>query len=265
MEHLSPDGKLAFITPTSWVGKKSNTKKADWTPFTDNHVELYKILSPDEKKLHFSGVGSGFGYFILSSGKGKTKIILEDGSEVEYTLVEGEPLPNRLTPVSFAIHNKLSKTEKIIFNANLTFHSQTLKRKQIVSDTPNSIYQYKTYYSHNLIRYTSKKQDIYSLTKVMIPNVGSIKNAWVSNDCNITEDVAYIPVSCEEEGKNAIKVLNSKLFKYIGALYRTGRNLGLAIKFLPKLDFSKVWTDQEIYDHFSLTQEEIDYIESNVK
>lgn len=46
---------------------------------------------------------------------------------------------------------------------------------------------------------------------------------------------------------------------------RSGRNLGLALKFFPELDFTRTWTDQELYQHFNLTQEEIDYIESVVK
>jgi hypothetical protein len=31
------------------------------------------------------------------------------------------------------------------------------------------------------------------------------------------------------------------------------------------LDMSKQWLDSEIYKHFNLTQEEIDYVEDNVK
>ena len=34
---------------------------------------------------------------------------------------------------------------------------------------------------------------------------------------------------------------------------------------LPKIDLSKSWTDEELYKYFNLTQEEIDYIESQVK
>ena len=43
---------------------------------------------------------------------------------------------------------------------------------------------------------------------------------------------------------------------------RMSKNL---ISKIPALDFTKVWTNKAIYEYFSLTQEEIDYIESNVK
>ena len=265
MEHLNQGGKLMFITPTSWVGKQSNTKKADWSPFTDNHVELYKVLNRAEKEQHFGGVGSSFGYYILSTGSGLTKIVFEDGSFVDYRLVAKEPLPNTITKTSFSIHQKIATANKLQFESTFKFHSQVLKKKGIVSDVKSKTFKYTTYFSHNLIRYTSEKQDIYSDVKVMIPNVGTIANAWVDTDCNLTEDVTFVKVGNLQDGQNLISILKSKLFLYIGNQYRSGRNLGLAMKFLPALDTSQTWTDSTIYKHFDLTQEEIDYVESNLK
>lgn len=265
MEVLSQNGKLLFITPTSWVGKQSNTKKANWNSFTDNHVELYKVLSKQEKEKHFGSVGSSFGYYILSKGKGLTQIVFEDGSTTGYQLVAKEPLPNTITKIGFSIHQKIAKAPKLHFESSFKFHSQVLKKKAIVSDVKKGEFKYKTYFSHNLIRYTSEKQDIYSDVKVMIPNVGTIANAWVDSNCNLTEDVTFVTVKDAKEGNNLVSILKSKLFLYIGSQYRSGRNLGLAMKFLPKLDAGKKWTDAKIYDHLGLTQEEIDYVESNFK
>jgi methylase of polypeptide subunit release factors len=265
MEHLAQDGKLMFITPTSWVGKQSNTKKADWSSFTDNHVELYKVLNKAEKEKHFGGVGSSFGYYILSKGKGLTKIVFEDGTTSNYQLVPKEPLPNTITKTSFSIHQKIANVKKLQFESSFKFHSQVLKQKGIVSDVKGGVFKHTTYFSHNLIRYTSEKQDIYADIKVMIPNVGTIANAWVGSNCNLTEDVTFVKVNSVQEGDNLVLILKSKMFLYIGNQYRSGRNLGLAIKFLPLLDMSKQWLDSEIYKHFNLTQEEIDYVEDNVK
>ena len=265
MEHLSANGKLVFITPTSWVGKQSNTKKADWSSFTDNHVELYKVLNRAEKEQHFGGVGSSFGYYILSKGSGLTKIVFEDGSSANYQLVAKEPLPNTITKTSFSIHQKIANVKKLQFESSFKFHSQVLKKKGIVSDVKSGAFKHTTYFSHNLIRYTSEKQDIYSDIKVMIPNVGTIANAWVSSNCNLTEDVTFVKVNSILDGENLVSILKSKLFLYIGSQYRSGRNLGLAMKFLPLLNMSKKWTDEAIYKHFGLTQEEIDYVEANVK
>jgi len=37
-----------------------------------------------------------------------------------------------------------------------------------------------------------------------------------------------------------------------------------AYQFVPLQDFSKPWTDEELYKKYKLTQEEIDYIEDNI-
>jgi hypothetical protein len=39
----------------------------------------------------------------------------------------------------------------------------------------------------------------------------------------------------------------------------------LVWKVIPKIDLSKTWSDNELYELFGLTQEEIEYIEATVK
>jgi hypothetical protein len=262
MSLLKDDGKLSFISPTSWVGKQTNTKKADFSPFTDDHVELYKPLSNQEKKEYFGDVGSSFCYYVLSKGQGKTKIVFEDGKSTSYQLVNSEPLPNSISNLSFSIHKKIANLDKFDFRSNFKFHSQVLKNKKLVSDNKTKNYPYTTYYSHNLIRYASERQDIYSDLKVMIPNVGTISNAWIDSNCNLTEDVRYIIITNKTQANTLLTVLKSKLYQYIGSQYRSGRNLGMAMNFLPSLDLTQTWDDASIYKHFNLTQNEIDYIES---
>lgn len=263
LDCLDTNGKLAFITPMSWVGKVTNTSKADFSPFTDNHVEYLKVLTADEVDTYFKGVGSSFGYYVLSNGKGVTKLVLDDNSIVNYQLKTGEPLPKKLNQHSVSVHQKISSRPKIAFNANFKMHSQVLKKKNIISDEKNSTFCYTTYYSHNLIRYSSEKHELFDKIKVMIPIVGTLKNAWSDKNCNFTEDVRFLTVDTAEEANNMLGVFKSKLFLYLGAQYRSGRNLGLALQFLPRLDFTKSWTDEALYKHFNLTHEEIEYVESN--
>jgi len=260
---LDNNGKLAFITPTSWIGKITKTSKANFSPFTDNHVEYLKVLTSEEVDTYFKGVGSSFGYYVLSNGTGVTNLVLDDNSIVPYQLKLGEPLPKKLNQHSVSVHQKVSTSPKVLFNANFKMHSQVLKKKKIVSDDKNDTFCYTTYYSHNLIRYSSEKHELFDKIKVMIPIVGTLKNAWTDKNCNFTEDVRFLTVDTQEEADNMIKVFKSNLFLYLGAQYRSGRNLGLALQFLPSLDFTKSWTDEALYKHFNLTTEEIQYVESN--
>lgn len=264
-KYLKENGELIFITPTSWVGKVTNTAKANFDVFNKNHVKLFKPLSDKEVATYFNGVGSSFGYFIVSRGSGDTKLILENNMVEYYKLPVGEPLPNVLNQDSFSIHKKISILQKFEFVANYRMHSQVLKKKEIISDTQTDEFCYKTYYSHNLIRYSSKQHDLFGKIKVMIPIVGTIKNCWAEKNCNFTEDIRFVVVDNDTQAKNLVSILNSKFYQYIGTNYRSGRNLGFVLHFLPYLNYNKSWQDAEIYKHFNLTQAEISYVESIVK
>ena len=57
----------------------------------------------------------------------------------------------------------------------------------------------------------------------------------------------------------------TKFFRYVFHLFGgVDVRAGVFRKF-PRIDFTRAWTDQELYAHFGLTQEEIDYIEATVK
>ena len=45
----------------------------------------------------------------------------------------------------------------------------------------------------------------------------------------------------------------------------TQYQLSQILNYIPVEDFSQDWDDSKIYKHFGLTQEEIDYVEANVK
>jgi site-specific DNA-methyltransferase (adenine-specific) len=74
-------------------------------------------------------------------------------------------------------------------------------------------------------------------------------------------------VSDRAEADNLIGFLESKIIRFIvktlkGAVASNSHTL---FSHFPNLGFNKTWTDAELYAHFNLTQEEIDYIEATVK
>jgi len=229
---LIKDGCAMFLTPTSWVGRITKTVKSNYTAFTDNHIVMYKPLSKTECNTHFNKVGSSFGYYIIKKGTGTTKLYLEDGV-VQHKFKTGEPLPTTLTKQSYTLHKKISQCKKYNVQSIFECHGQKLKNNSQVSDVQTELYIYKTHYSHNLIRYTINKSSIYNTPKVLIPQTGTLQNAWYSDQCNITEDVKYIIVKDKEEGEALVNKLNSDLFKYINKEYRPGRNLVAILNFLP--------------------------------
>lgn len=72
--------------------------------------------------------------------------------------------------------------------------------------------------------------------------------------------------SSKEEAEHLSTYLKCKLVLFIYNKTKTSRTLrSPQLKFIPKVPLDRSWTDKEIYKHFSLTQEEIDYVESNIR
>ena len=65
--------------------------------------------------------------------------------------------------------------------------------------------------------------------------------------------------------ENIKKYLLSNIVKFLNIFYREGRYAYNVFRNIPSIDLSRKWTDQELYEYFDLTQEEINYIESQVK
>jgi hypothetical protein len=119
-------------------------------------------------------------------------------------------------------------------------------------------------YSRVLVsEYSKDNETTYGKLKVVLNYSGGFigeKYMFLSRNM-IGKQMFGIIVENEEQGNNLINIYSSKLFTwYIGAEKSGGFNSG--IYKLPKMDNTKSWTDNEIYEYFNLTDKEIDYIES---
>jgi hypothetical protein len=172
--------------------------------------------------------------------------------------------PGQLEPINLAIHNKLKPFAKIEFIKSCEFHNQGLKKKKRVSDVQSADFPYTHHVSAAITRYTSVKFSMHDTWKVMVPLTSTIDKAVIDNNCGHGEDMLSLYVTDEDTAKNIKSVFNTKFYKFIGKLYKNGRNQPLQNLF-PVVDFSRAWTNTELYQLFGLTQEEIDYVEANVK
>lgn len=73
------------------------------------------------------------------------------------------------------------------------------------------------------------------------------------------------PFSNQKEAENAITYIQTKFFHFMFGLKKITQNTtSKSYEFVPMQDFSKPWTDEELYKKYELTQNEINYIESSV-
>lgn len=70
----------------------------------------------------------------------------------------------------------------------------------------------------------------------------------------------------KQECKNIISYIQTRFFRYLVSIKKKTQNGPRGVyQFVPLQDFSKSWTDEELYAKYGLSQEEIDFIESMIK
>ena len=74
------------------------------------------------------------------------------------------------------------------------------------------------------------------------------------------------PFQTEIEAKNALSYFKTKFFRALVGIRKQDQGASKAVyQFVPMQDFSKPWTDEELYQKYDLSKEEIDFIESMIK
>lgn len=74
------------------------------------------------------------------------------------------------------------------------------------------------------------------------------------------------PFADELESKNVMSYISTKFFRFLVLLKKNSQNAARGVyQLVPQQDFSKSWTDEELYEKYDLSDEEISFIESMIK
>lgn len=252
---VKPNGIIVGISPPSFIGKhlQEGTGKSDYTCFANNQIVELHLFDNFEKEKYFRGVGTKVCWYIALNKKPNelTNIVGYDkGKTFSYQtdFTEHTLIPQLVNETTISIHNKIINSSSMKFTQKRKLHYHYMKKKNQVSDTITKEHSYKSYFSHKITRYANFKFDDYDAIKVMIPQTSTIKNSFVDEKCNVSEDLFYICCKTFQEANNILEYLKSPLVTYIGKIYRPGRNLGalLDAEIIPVLDNKIQFTDEEL-------------------
>ena len=244
---LKEGGYLCFITPTGWL--------------SDNKVRKYfihkKVIYANLKsniKEFFKGIGSTFSWFIIKNSKGNDILPLDlDEGPIDVNLKEMDVFPERdINKISLSIFKKLridAKKMGVINDNNY----------RIKSDTKTEEFKYPAFYTVSQPLVYTKMPRYLKDKKVIFSECSSFKPFYDDGTIGAVWHACHIPVKNEQEGKNLLKYLNSKLIKYYEYIGRQG-GWNILGHHIPDIDLSKSWTDEEIFDNFNLSEEEKQYI-----
>lgn len=74
------------------------------------------------------------------------------------------------------------------------------------------------------------------------------------------------PFACKEECENVISYIKTRFFRFMVLQKKNAQHAMRGVyQFVPMQDFSKPWTDEELYKKYKLTKDEIAFIESMIK
>ena len=155
-------------------------------------------------------------------------------------------------------------------------------------DKPDSIYSIKYYLNVNrerTFRWISSAQlpkntATKNLHKVYIPAAGGsgydeqVLGKPFYGEANSVCSQTFLVIGydpekhnfTEEQCKNIITYIQTRFFRYLVSIKKKTQNGPRGVyQFVPLQDFSKPWTDEELYAKYNLSQEEIDFIESMIK
>ena len=99
------------------------------------------------------------------------------------------------------------------------------------------------------------KRKIFSTMEVLPPGA-------VCTETYIVIDV----FDTESEARNLLNYLKTRFVRFLVAQLTTTQHLSKSnFSFVPVQDFTRPWTDEELYEKYGITDDEIDFIESMIK
>ncbi len=256
---LKPGGLLLQVSPSSFLSPSSKVLKI----FQEKIVEFLRL----DVKEYFPTVNSTFSYYsvVNSNTKGEyTNIVNEKGVFTKRIDNNIFYLPNDFCEESLSIHSK------VIFNQDdrlqvkydyVTCNNVLIHRNDTISKTKTEKHIYPIYHTNNQIWYSQIRQDWADKKKVMWTRSGYTKPFYDDGKYGGTDMIYYVLVDTDDEGLNLLHNLQSKLMQYI---LKTAKWSGFGnekvFTSLPNLPRDRKLSDEDIFNLFNLTEEEIQYV-----
>lgn len=285
---------LTMITPSRWfTGGKGLDEYRD-SMLHDNRIRV--IHDYPEASDCFSGVQikGGVSYFLWErDNPGNCKVYSHKGTEVfgpvERPLLEsGCDTFIRYNEAVDILHKVISHKEismERLVSSRMPFGlTNTYKgNKQKKSENDLSIYvSGNDREVRGTVAYAPRKDitrghEMITWEKVYIAKAGSGSDAFPHpilpkpfyGEPNTVCNESYLvigPFANKQECENVMSYISTKFFRFLVLLKKNSQNAARGVyQLVPQQDFSKAWTDEELYKKYALSEEEIAFIDSMIK
>lgn len=256
---LKPDGILLQVSPSSFLSPSSKILQL----FKSKAVKFLNL----DTKTYFPEVGSTFADYMISNrpDAGKTKVVTQDNvfdCKIDDSVFY---LPIDLSQNALSVHKKVMFEAKEHLNVKYdyaTCHNVNLLRGTgIISKTESDEFIHPILHTNKQTWYSRIRQDWASKKKVMWSRSGYTKPFYDDGVLGGTDMAYYVEVSDAESGDNLAHNLNSLLMRYI---FKTAKWSGFGNEKvfcrLPNIPTDRRMSDDDIFDHFNITEQEREYV-----
>lgn len=280
---------MTMIIPSRWFAGGMGLDNFRYTMMNDRHIS--KIVDFTNSKDCFPGisVSGGVCYFLWERDKAGncefTNITNEEKNTIVRPLNEFSTLVRYNKAVSI-IHKVKEEKEKhfdeiisslMPFGLSTNYRGKTEKEEgDLTLYASNGV----TYIKRSEIQKGESMIDAYKIliSKTSAEHAGEPgrdgKFRVIPSSIRVLEPSevcthSYFLVgnwSNREMAENALSYIKTKFVRFLALQCVSGFGLSkLVFSFVPMQDFSKPWTDKELYAKYNLTQDEIDFIEYMIK
>ena len=264
---LNDNGYMSMIIPAGWMSPTNDIRQGQRSVMRDIFAKentSYINIDPELGKKHFPGIGQKFTWFVLEKGQYSSTKIDFGNSNIDVDLSKMSMLAKDTDSVNIGILSKLSANpDKWNFTRSIMKESWSeVTFDPLPGHFPringNSNHLDKIVYSPNKCKYHDNK-------KVVLPYNGS-DYKFVVDDGTMGCTNAYVMNLLDQDLiDSAVTYFTHPLLQWLGKNKFTQYNEGALINLVSKIDLTKVVTKDDIYQLYKLTQEEIDYVEANIK
>lgn len=260
---LKPNGYILFITPDNWMS------------YADRNLLIEKITSLQiihldihTAKKYFKKIGSSFTWYIIQNCKFYKNINVSGVWKKNIYNSSVSSIQRKYIPLLYnqTVYDILSKTidkknPKFDVKTSSDLHKYT--KKELISNEMTEKYKYKLIHTPKQIVYSSKPHKFQEGYKIFISTTD--KYSVFIDECGMTQSIAFILCSSQEEANKYLQILQHPLYLFINNICRWGNfnNVRILQCFpIPNIEYSGNY--QELYDYFNITNDEINYINDNL-
>lgn len=261
---LKPNGYLLFITPDNWMSY------ADRNILIETLTQLQIVhLDIHSAKKYFKNIGSSFTWYIIQNCPAYKDISISGVWKKNVYSGNVKSMKRKYIPLFYnqTVQNILGKTvdnenlKKFDVKTSSDLHRYT--KSEFISNEETAVYKYKLIHTPSQTVYASRPHKYQDGYKIFISTTDKY-NVFIDN-CGMTQSIVFILCKSEEEAKKYALILQHPLYIFINNICRWGNFNNIRIlQSFPIPDIVYTGKEEEIYNYFKITQEEVEYIMTNM-